>query len=775
MELGQRLRRLDGGYLVVLAVCLLAIWPFLTIPSLPEGTDAELHIFRLNELSGLVRGGEFYPRWAPNFYHGYGYPIFNYYAPLTYYLALVPELLPQIDPVGATKIVFVAGLLLAGVGMYGFVRDNWGRWAGYLAASLFVYAPYVHYVDPHMRGVSPESFSFAVFALALWALDRLRQRPRPGPWLASVLLVAGIILTHNLMGLLFFGMLAAWAVWQVGLAGWRARRAAKSLERSRRLLLPILAMALGLGVAAFFWLPVFVERDAVNLTTLLGTGDNYDFRTHFLLLSEMLRPSLRPDWGATQSPFRFNLGVAQWLAGGAGIALLVIGRVRRRGQASFFAVTLAVLVFLMLPVSEPVWEALPFMPYFQFPWRLLGPAAAVLAILGGAGLDGLLRAARLNDTRPGAWVAALGVALPMLFALPLSQPQPWPDFGEVNTLRLSEIENSGRWLGTTSTSDYVPATVVTIPPRKAEVVAPLYQGLPPDRVNHEAMPDGASVRTETVRPLLTRYHVEAPKQFRLRLYQFDFPGWRVTIDGRPAETELASPEGFIVVIVPEGEHVVEVRFGSTPPRTAGWAIAFGSLAAAVFVAWWLRRSLGKPLFSPVHWRREWPIPALVLGITLSAAMLAPVGLFHYASAGDSLDLPAVQQTANLGDQIALLGYAPLTEQAVSGETVPLTLFWKALRPLDIDYQVFVHVLDENGALVAQSDKLNPGDFPTHRWPLDKYVPDEHRLVLPAGLPAGTYRVQAGMWVQTEGWRLPLFDDAGSQVGDSIPLFSFIVE
>ena len=31
----------------------------------------------------------------PDFYHGYGYPIFNYHAPLTYYLALPLELLPS--------------------------------------------------------------------------------------------------------------------------------------------------------------------------------------------------------------------------------------------------------------------------------------------------------------------------------------------------------------------------------------------------------------------------------------------------------------------------------------------------------------------------------------------------------------------------------------------------------------------------------------------------------------------------------------------------------
>jgi hypothetical protein len=97
-----------------------------------------------------------------------------------------------------------------------------------------------------------------------------------------------------------------------------------------------------------------------------------------------------------------------------------------------------------------------------------------------------------------------------------------------------------------------------LPPRRLQMVDAIALGLPPDRVNYDAMPDGAVVVTETVRPLRTRYLVSAPKQFRLRLYQFDFPGWHVTIDGEPAVTELATPEGTIVILVPQGEHVVEV-------------------------------------------------------------------------------------------------------------------------------------------------------------------------------------------------------------------------
>ena len=216
------LGRVDPGFLVVLAISLVAIWPFVGRASLPQETDAELHIFRLQELSYLVRGGELYPRWAPNFYHGYGYPIFNYYAPLTYYLGLVVELMPGLGPVEGVKAVFVLGLLLAALGMYGFVRDNWGRPAGYVAAAAFIYAPYVQFIDPHARGVLAESFSLGAFPLALWSLDRLRRRPAPWIWIAAILAVAAVILSHNLMALLFFVLLLAWAVWQVGaLARWR--------------------------------------------------------------------------------------------------------------------------------------------------------------------------------------------------------------------------------------------------------------------------------------------------------------------------------------------------------------------------------------------------------------------------------------------------------------------------------------------------------------------------------------------------------------------------
>ncbi|RMH01573.1 MAG: hypothetical protein D6706_01630 [Chloroflexi bacterium] len=758
-QLREFWQRLDKGFLVVLAIAFLAIWPFISRASLPEGTDAELHIFRLYELSRLVRAGELYPRWAPDFYHGYGYPIFNYYAPLTYYLGLLVELLPRLDAVAGIKAVFVMALVGGGVGIYGFVRDNWGRPAGYVATAVFLYTPYIQYIDPHVRGVAPETLSFGLFPLALWSLDRFRREQTGVRWLTAVFTTAAVILSHNLMGLLFFGLLASWIIWQY-----------LSENRSNGRLWLVLLLALGLS--AFFWLPVIAERNAVNLNTLLGRGDNYDFHTHFLSLSELLAFSRRIDWGATQSPFRFNLGVGQWVMATVSVVLLIWQRAHWRQKVWFFVVVAGGLIFMMLPVSAFVWETVPFLPFFQFPWRLLGATAVMLAIISGAGTALLL--SLLAEKWQG-WATAVLVLVPLLLGLPLSQPAPWPDFGPVNILRISEIERTGRWLGTTSTADYVPATVDIIPRRNEAVVAGFYEGRPLDRVNRVTLPPETEVIGEELRPLHYRYTISAPKKFPLRLFLFDFPGWHVFLDGQPAQTELGRPEGFIVVKVPAGTHTVDVIFLDTPARMVAEAISFVSLLVTFGLArlWWKRPSWAQT--ATTFTSLDWYVLLSVIGlIALYLFWLEPSGSLHDNSTGQVVEPAAHSLYADFGQQIALLGFDISSLQATPGEKLSLTLYWKALKPLDINFQVFVHVLAQDGRLVAQSDKLNPGEFPTRRWPLDKYVPDQHIIELPAELPPGTYTVATGLWVQSEGWRLPLVNENGDQIGDNVSLFTLTV-
>jgi hypothetical protein len=770
--------RLDWGYVVVLLICLIALWPWLSRASLPQETDAELHIFRLAELSYLVQRGEFYPRWAPNFFHGYGYPIFNYYAPLTYYLGLVYELLPRPDAVAGIKFVLVAGTLLAAVCTYGFVRDNWGRRAGYVATAVYLYAPYVQYIDPHARGAVAESLSLGIFPLAIWSLDRLRRQRTFWRLVTAVFATAATILSHNLMGFLFFAILFAWVVWEWAVpkptSDFSIPAGAMPEPQSSNNKLAFTTVCLGLLLAAFFWLPVILERNAVTLNNLIGQANNYDFHTHFLSIIEMLSPTLRLDWGASQPAFRFNLGAGQWLLGGLGLVMLLARRTRHSARLTFFALAAGVLIFLMLPASAFLWEATPILPFFQFPWRLLGAVAFMLAVLAGAGT-----AVFTNTARPktDAALTAFFTLLPILAGLPLSQPPSWPDFDPVHLARVAEIEFKGRWVGTTSTADYVPSTVDNFPRPNDGLMADFYAGRPLDRVNRDTLPEGVSVISEQIRPLHSRYTISATDDFPLRLFLFNFPGWQATIDGEPVTIELGRPEGFIVITIPPGEHVVDVWFGGTPARTLAWAISGAALIITLVLAW-KQRGQGQPQNGTrmnadlADW---WTLAAVGLVTAVFILILNPLGWLHEHSTGYKANRAETAVFADFGTQIALIGYDAPIRQAEPGDSLPITLYWKAQQPQPISYQVFVHLLAANGSLVAQSDKLNPGDFPTRRWSLDKYVSDEHTLQLPAALLPGTYTVSVGLWNAAEGWRLPLFNPDEVQIGDNFPLFKLEVE
>ena len=72
------------------ALTLLAAWPVLRAgyPSIGDGLN---HYYRLVEFAHLLRQGVWFPRWAPDLAYGFGYPLFNYYPPLTYYLGALQQ------------------------------------------------------------------------------------------------------------------------------------------------------------------------------------------------------------------------------------------------------------------------------------------------------------------------------------------------------------------------------------------------------------------------------------------------------------------------------------------------------------------------------------------------------------------------------------------------------------------------------------------------------------------------------------------------------------
>ena len=668
--------------------------------------------------------------------------------------------MPGIDAVEGVKFVLLFSLLAGAAGTYGFVRANWGRPAGFVAAAAFTYAPYIQYVDPHARGDLAEVLALGIAPLAFWAADSFQRKKGWLHWVATALFTAAIITSHNLLAMVFFALLLGWALWQTS-SDWQ--------DRSNRWL--IAALFAGVGLAAFFWLPVGLEQDAVNLNTLLGAGeqDNFDFRNHFLTLGTMLSPSRLIDWGATEPEFVFNLGMLQWVLALVGGTALVRGRVAQKRQAIFFVTAVLGLLFMMLPWSEPIWAALPLIEFLQFPWRLLGPIAFMLAVLAGVGTHWLVSMTKQQ------WLPATLVGGILLLAMPLSQVTPWPsDFGPTDTLAVAAKEWQGLWLGTTSTSDFVPVTVDLIPAPQDSVNVGLRDGGMVDRVNRATLPAGTTVSGSEVNGLHFRYEIDSDKAFPLRLFLFDFPGWEARIDGEPVKTELGRPEGFLIVPVPAGIHLVDVQFKDTYPRQLGWFLSGLSLLAVVVGAYYLRRH-EEVIEGPVQESTNPLMLWLPLGLmALFVLVLAPAGWLRLESAGQVAEPADNVLYGNMGDQIALLGYDLSDESPAAGDTVTLTLYWKALQPLERNYQVYVHLFWQpaDGAepiFWGQADKINPGEFPTERWPTDRYVRDYHELAINPDTGPGRLILRTGLWFQEEGWRLDRLDDTGTVIDDGIEI------
>jgi len=115
--------------------------------------------------------------------------------------------------------------------------------------------------------------------------------------------------------------------------------------------------------------------------------------------------------------------------------------------------------------------------------------------------------------------------------------------------------------------------------------------------------------------------------------------------------------------------------------------------------------------------------------------------------------PACPESGRLSSDVRLGESVALTHAEVVAEPdgAQVLLCWKSFAPLDRDYQVFVHLYDASGTLVAAGDgPPMDGAFPSSLWQPGDVVLDIHRL--PALVEGG--RVAVGLYRLDDGTRLP---------------------
>lgn len=122
---------------------------------------------------------------------------------------------------------------------------------------------------------------------------------------------------------------------------------------------------------------------------------------------------------------------------------------------------------------------------------------------------------------------------------------------------------------------------------------------------------------------------------------------------------------------------------------------------------------------------------------------------------------ANEKMVNLGKQVIFLGYRVDDPIVKPGDTIHLTLYWRALAKLDQDYTVFTHLLDGDGEIRGQMDSQPLCRFlPTSIWPVGMVMVDHYELAVAPDAPPGEYRIEVGMYLLETMERLPALDGEG---------------
>ena len=568
----QHIAKLDPNIWLLLALSVFAWGPLLTPAYFFEAHDAKHSVFFLVEFDQTFRDGYLWPRWAPDFAFGYGYPLFNLYAPLAFYAAELLHLL-GLSFVGAVKTMYVLATIGAGFSMYGFVRRLFGRQAGLLAAVAYMYVPF-HLVEIFVRSAFAEFVALAIIPLVFWAFTELVAAPSLRRVAAAGLAYGMLALTHHSTLFTFSPFLIVYILYLLA-----AKTGFRFKPLARRTVYAAGAGLLGAALAAIYLLPVITETRFIKVDQ--WTSGSYSYLQHFVYFSQLVSP----DWGygyagpGVLDDLSFQLGIAIISLVTFALVAMIVRPFPHRGTARFFAGSTLVIILLMSPPAGPVWQVIPIAALVQFPWRLLGLTAFSTAVVAGSFLAGSRQSSATGNgfmstrTHSPASVYLLALVLVLAsFAYTLPQYTGIPDW----TGTPLAVINWDRG----SIVDRVAMMSVTEEQPQTSPMEPQYLNGEPLQVAG-IIAGQATVETLHHGGASDKVRVIAAQPATMQFYTYDYPGWRVDMDGQPLAYRQQPPHGLITVDVPAGEHTLHLRMGSTWPRTSGAIISGLALIALI--------------------------------------------------------------------------------------------------------------------------------------------------------------------------------------------------
>lgn len=542
--------------LLSVATALAIISPFFWLGN-ASGHDFSFHVASWLDAATQWREGILFPRWAEGANHGFGEPRFIFYPPISWMFGAVLGLVVPWIFVPAVFIVLTQ--TLAGLCAFALGRRLFPQRGALVCAVYYAANPYALLIV-YMRSDFAEQLALAFFPLLFLAAAEvlgLFDPPARSHRRSIVLLAiafAAVWLTNAPAGVVASYSLAMLFVWT----------AAKK-KSWRPLLRGTAALALGFGLAGFYLVPAAYEQRWVNISLALASGLQPSQNFLYAVIAD-----------AEHNAFnRIASNTAVLIIVLTGIfAALNLPRSRSKAQPlnkSLWGTLVALSVtaaFLMLRISNILWEALPQLRFVQFPWRWM----SILAIPFAVFISAAIVQKRARGYSAAAMIAVLAV---LACTATYMVRRTWWDSEDVPVL-LEALQNDEGFEGV---DEYDPlGDDHSLLPEKLErvIVTP-----GPEADAELKSPVEVTVQGWTAEKKEMCITTREPAVLKLRL--LDYPAWRVEVNEAVVVPEQTGETAQITVPLAAGSSRVLVRFIRTPDRTIGGLICATSILIALLL------------------------------------------------------------------------------------------------------------------------------------------------------------------------------------------------
>ena len=362
-------------------------------------------------------------------------------------------------------------------------------------------------------------------------------------WVAiGGLSISGLILTHNIVSYMFLPL-----VFILGIFLFR-----KSLMR---LLLVFLTGLLG---SMYFWFPALVDSKLMHYETV------FNFIDHFPTIRQLLTPY----WGYGAS-VAGSYDTMSFFMGEVNILVIVLSfgfflfsykRLVARERLWWWwnMLIIGVSMVMMNYRSSYLWDHLPLIAYFQFPWRFLTVVTFATALL----------VVFISKFRFSRIIALLIIFLSIGLNYSRFEPHDYL------------LRNDDYFLGR-----YIP---VPDPSELYKSLGEEYLRLPsttkirPLMLYPRIFPQNESIKVTELDSLTSIITTDSGIPMQLNYNKYNFPGWRGTIDGKLLPLTSGPPFGQIQFFVPSGTHTIRISFGETPLKVFFDIVSFGVMTGSLW-------------------------------------------------------------------------------------------------------------------------------------------------------------------------------------------------